>query len=159
MKTATKPELLSIEFITREEEQPDLSYLGKWSARPGPDDRTIDRREHKNIGRHQCEYFIAAMSGDDTGNPESVMQDWKRMEDYEDGEWRMVSIYATAQFRLTEDGPVHTIRSCGLWGIESDSGDEYFAEVKAEELEQLRTELHALGFEDDEIDEAAGLAE
>jgi hypothetical protein len=39
-----------------------------------------------------------------------------------------------------------TIRSGGLWGIESDSGDDYLTEVENEQLDELKDELHAIGF-------------
>jgi hypothetical protein len=39
-----------------------------------------------------------------------------------------------------------TITSGGLYGIESDSDADYFAEVEQEQLAELRGQLHVIGF-------------
>lgn len=74
-----------------------------------------------------------------------VRQDYERMEDLNRGGWYFVGVAAEAQIQLTYFGPFQDISSGGLWGIESDSGD-YFKEVEAEQLSELRQQLHALGF-------------
>ena len=155
MATATyQPELLDVSIERMVDSDPDFSYLGEYSAKPGPDDRTIDRnkdgRGHYHNGRR---YFIAAMSGTDTGNPESVMQDYKRMEAYNDGEWHYLGIRAVAIVRLTEDGPKQKITSGGLWGIESDSDESCFAEVEAEQRAELADQLLAMGIDPEAVSE------
>jgi hypothetical protein len=49
---------------------------------------------------------------------------------------------------------IQEVRSGGLWGIESDSDQSYFAEIEKEELSSLVTILEELGFERTAIDEA-----
>jgi hypothetical protein len=44
------------------------------------------------------------------------------------------------------------IRSSGLWGIESDSGDDYFKEVALEQLDELENMLQAIGIPQTEVD-------
>lgn len=41
---------------------------------------------------------------------------------------------------------INHISSGGLWGIESDSGEEYLKNVTIEELSELRTTLVGMGF-------------
>lgn len=60
--------------------------------------------------------------------------------------WGMVGIRADAE--IVACGVVQTISSAGLWGVESDSSDEHFAEIASDELDALRdilTELGAVG--------------
>lgn len=71
------------------------------------------------------------------------MQDYRRAEDYGNG-WSYVGIYAEATIEV--NGREQTIRSGGCYGIESDSGEDYFAEVAADALNELAADLSALGF-------------
>ncbi len=98
------------------------------------------------MGWHEYRYFNAALSAEETGNPESVEQDYRRMETLNRGDWCFIGIYAVAEVQLQTRGTIQTIRSPGLWGIESDSGDDYFDEVGKEELASLVSELQAAGF-------------
>lgn len=76
-----------------------------------------------------------------------VRQDFERMESLNDGQWYYICIRAEATVQLTATFfPTQTIMSGGLYGIESDSGKDNFAEVEQEQLGQLREQLMALGF-------------
>lgn len=134
---------------------PDLSWIGCYKNQPGPDDRTIDRKERGDMGRHEYRYFIAANSAKDTGCETSVEEDYQRFEAYNRNDWQMVGVRAVAEVQLAENGPIQRITSGGLWGIESDAGD-YFRTVENEQLAELRNELELLEFTTDEIDEAFG---
>lgn len=68
-------------------------------------------------------------------------------------DWHMIGIVAEAE--ITVAGVIQTITSGGLWGIESDSSDDYLREVADEELAALRDILVGLGFAADAIDGAA----
>jgi hypothetical protein len=146
MKTLTARKILSVELRREVDSSPDNSHLGEYSDRPGPDDRTIDRQERGDMGRDEFRYFIAAVSGEDTGNPDSVEQDYQRMESLNRGDWFSFGVSAVAEVQLTPGGVIQKIRSGGLWGIESDSDKSYFAEVESEQLAELRGELEQLGF-------------
>lgn len=68
-----------------------------------------------------------------------------RMADWRAGAWEYVGVVAVATIAI----PIgqgsfvnHTMRSAGLWGVESDCGDyirQTFEEEKAELLEQIKT--------------------
>lgn len=95
------------------------------------------------------EYRFFNTSGNYTGEPASdvikyTIQDYERMESLNAGNWGFIGVQAEAQIEI--DGISQTITSGGLWGIESDSGAEYLAGVAEEELNELRTQLHAIGF-------------
>lgn len=142
----------AVEVKREVDDCPDLSYLGEYTSQPGDDDKTIDREERGDRGRHEYRYFVAAMSGEDTGNPESVEQDYRRMEDYNRNEWCMLGITAVAQVSL--NGVIQTIHSGGIWGIESDSDKDYLEEMAQEQLNELREQLKAIGFKANQIDNA-----
>lgn len=136
--------LESIEVVTEVEEYPDLSHLGEFSDTPGPDDRTIDRRERGTQGRGELRYFVAAHSPEETGNPESVEQDWERMEAY-GTTWHHIGVRAVAKVHVART--TQTIESSGLWGIASDSDEEYLNRVAQNELTELRQVLGGFGVE------------
>ena len=88
-------------------------------------------------------------SNTDEENRTYAKQDYERMADLDRGCWGFVGIRAEAEIAIPNgngSATLQTIRSGGLWGIESDSGDDYFTEVGNEELADLKTQLHALGF-------------
>lgn len=73
-------------------------------------------------------------------------EDEARLADYGNG-WDMVGIRASIELRIPAGGGVsilQTIESPGLWGIESDSGNSYFADVFEEECNTLETMLKEL---------------
>ena len=74
-----------------------------------------------------------------------VRQDYARMQAANRGDWCYMGVRAEAQVQL--DGDLRqTVISGGLWGIESDSDESYFADVEREELAVLRSQLQAIGF-------------
>jgi hypothetical protein len=88
----------------------------------------------------------------DDDSPDLSLLGEQRMERYGNS-WGMIGIRAEAMVRLGR-GRFTTVTSGGLWGIESDSGDDYFAEVGREELNDLRATLSDMGFTPAAIDEA-----
>jgi hypothetical protein len=150
--TKTAKRIMGVKVERIVDDCPDLSHLGEYTSRPAEDAVTIDRQERGDMGRHEFRYFIASMSAEDTGNPKSVEQDYERCEAYNRGEWCMMGVQAVATIEV--NGIRQTIRSGGLWGIESDSGSDYFGEVGEQELDDLRGMLAELGFSAEEIGEA-----
>jgi hypothetical protein len=73
-------------------------------------------------------------------------QDRKRLAEYRRGGWYMVGIRARANISIPHSGytTMYSLESPGLWGIESDSGEPYFAEVFEEEKQQLLADISKL---------------
>jgi len=72
----------------------------------------------------------------------------ERKAQYERGAFNFVGVRAVIAIPLPDnDGCTTTvyITSSGLWGIESDSGEQYFADVFNEECGELCKTLTALG--------------
>lgn len=71
------------------------------------------------------------------------LQDYNRARTFGD-QWSYIGIRAQADVYI--DSLRQTLTSGGLWGVETDSDQSYFAEIAQEELSQLRQQLHAIGF-------------
>lgn len=78
-------------------------------------------------------------------------EDAKRLAAYRKGDWHFVGIRAKALIRVdTYTGErlsytvFHELTSPGLYGIESDSSEDYFKEVFADECAQLRSDIEAM---------------
>jgi hypothetical protein len=153
--TSERKRILSVTIKHTIDADPDTSYLGEYSGR-ATSDFSIDRRERGDAGRNEFQYFNPSFNyvdknGKPTDNltPEEVTayteQDYQRMEALNNCGWHYLGISATAEVQLTGD-LTQKVRSGGLWGIESDSDKSYFAEVESDELANLKTELHAMGF-------------
>lgn len=75
--------------------------------------------------------------------PEYAAEDQRRIESWRRDEWTFIGIYA--EVKLIVDGTIQHIRTPGLWGIESDSGKDYFKEVAKDEYDELVGILGKLG--------------
>ena len=73
-------------------------------------------------------------------------QDAERLAAYYKGEWHFIGIRAVATIKVAHvcSTTSYQIKSAGLWGIESDSGEGYLNEVYQEECEQLRADIEAM---------------
>jgi hypothetical protein len=67
----------------------------------------------------------------------------ERLEAFHRGLWHMVGIYAVANVDVA--GQTEQFRSPGLWGIESDSGRDYFQHVGRDEYNELARDLRQMG--------------
>lgn len=141
MKTPTIVKRSSFKMVTLPDDSPDLSYLGEYSHTP-KSAHSIDRFAEGRGGadRHTLRYFTPALTGEETGNPESPEQDFQRMEALCRGEWSMIGIRAevTIQVPTKQGGSIlQTLRSPGLWGIESDSDKAHLDEVFSDQCDIL----------------------
>ena len=109
--------------------------------------------------RHSYEYFNPNHENykdlPDDEIRKYCLQDYERIEAYNNQDWCFIGIRAEAEIGfpyMTEGRGGRTyyktepITSGGLWGLESDSGADYFKEVESDELHELREELKAIGF-------------
>ncbi len=71
----------------------------------------------------------------------------ERLAEYRRGDFDFVGVRAVVELRIPygQDFILHTVESPGLWGIESDSGDDYFRLVFTEESDILADMLAELG--------------
>ena len=89
----------------------------------------------------------------------------ERMDKYNYGGWYSMGIRAECVVSRRVGGGnrrLETFTSGGLWGIESDSGDDYLNEVAQDELDDLKEHLKAFGItlkldELPELDETVNL--
>ncbi len=92
------------------------------------------------------------------GSLEAAVANRRRLRSLQAGDWYFVGVRVAVDIGfVTEFGGQSnrfTLDSAGLWGIESDSGAEYFASVAAEEWDGLADELRALGFTDAQLVDA-----
>ena len=72
----------------------------------------------------------------DLGNTKDNELQKKRLEEYHNGYFELIGIYAVAEV-LTSDNQIQKIESTGLWGIESDSGEEYLDTIRKEQIDEL----------------------
>lgn len=159
-KPKTIRRLVKLDILAETDPSPDLSWLGEYSNTPGPPDKTIDRQERGDMRRNEFRYFIAANSAAQTGNPESVLQDYKRMEELTYGS---LSVYCVSVRAVIDSARVRSwfcfhLDSSTCGGIESDNGEEYIRQIGGEQIEDIRPELNDLGFTDDTINEALKIA-
>lgn len=170
-----KNKILSVRIERTVDTDADTSLLGKYTSTPS--EWAICR-----YGEHQGE-FVRDLSGDDSlpgcsrehrfflpnvenyaGVDESelrkyCLQDFERMESLERGGWCYLGIIAKAEIWNPRTKVTQTIRSGGLWGIESDSDEAYLKSVGDEQLDELAMELESLGFGDRAIKHAFKSAE
>ena len=151
------------------DESPDTAWLGEYTDDLGPGviireydefyekiptemERDVDGRflgkaepELPSKGRN-FRGFIPYAGGEKPGTKEFYkygMQDYKRMEGLNNGDWGFIGIQAEAKVSYAIGGGsrrLEDLTSGGLWGIESDSGD-YLAEVVKDELIDLKSHL------------------
>lgn len=117
-----------------------------------------------DMGRNEYRYFNPSFnyikkdgSPADNLTPEDIRkytrEDYNRMESLSRGDWSFVGIRAEAEVISTVQesgsnwhGVIQTVSSGGLYGIESDAEDSYLESVERDELDNLKSELVALGF-------------
>ncbi len=167
MKTR-KPKILKVWIEHRPDSYPDTSHLGEYSSKQA-NEFAIDRVANGDAGRNEYRWFNPSFNYvKDNGElcdgltPADVrnytQQDYQRMEQFNRGILCYLGIIAKAEVQLTTYA-VQVLHSVGLWGVESDSGDNYLGEVATEELSSLRTELEAIGFGKRAIDRAFATVE
>jgi hypothetical protein len=159
----------SIEKVTVKrvvDESPDLSCIGEYSD--NATDWSIEREsgeyvadlpeDHETPTRgREYRYFTPYAGGETPGTAdyrEYGLQDFKRMESLNRGDWCMIGIVAEAEV-LIPSGPdschVQHITGGSLWGIESDSDNAFLETIARECLGELQQQLEAIGISASDI--------
>lgn len=133
------------EMLKEHDANPDLSWLGEYSNQRKAKN-SIDRKAEGDMERNQYRFFTPTQTAEETGNPNSESEDYKRMEQFQNGSVCMIGIRAQATIKIPLNGSTYlqTFKSPGVWSIESDSGDEYFKEVFGEECALLAEMIASL---------------
>ena len=151
---------------TLEDKDPDLSYLGEYTddLRPGvwvrdADTWFEDLPAKTNLLRttRESRGFLPYACGKTPGTKlyrKYGKQAYRRMESYLQGDWRTIGIRASVDIPIADT--TQTLRSNGVWGIESDRSRSYLQEVAREELSTLQKILATLNLTltDSEIETA-----
>lgn len=121
-------------------------YCGKLEANCDNNDHGFDSI---SIERGREYRYFNPNADNYQGEPDAdirkyCLQDYKRMRALANGDWCYIGIQATSEIVIKSI--VQTIHSSGLWGIESDSGEAEIHLTEKEQLEELRDQLHAVGF-------------
>lgn len=72
--------------------------------------------------------------------------DAARLAAFKRGDWYMLGVRARAKVEISRPGytTCYEITSPGLWNVESDSGEDYLAEIFKDECAILRADIDAL---------------
>lgn len=127
------------------DEYPDLSYLETTASshfgKDGANWLHVSREDRIKVVKEHGTVWDACIA--------YALQDKERLAAYNRGEWHMLGISAKATVLIpTETVPpswkIQEITSGGLWGIESDSDEEYLKQVEDEQVAELRRYLQIL---------------
>jgi len=156
--------ILSIEAYRNEDIFSDADNLGRYTEKLGagvivcelgeffedlPEGTEIPKR--MGLGRGFLPY-AGGLTTDDPDYKTCGKQDFARMESLNNGEWGYIGVKASA--RIEVSGVILEITSGGVWGIESDSGEDFIQEIEREQLSGLKGILQELGFSAEEINAA-----
>jgi hypothetical protein len=74
-------------------------------------------------------------------------EDQRRLDAWHNDEWSFIGIQARAHITVVSNGvgAMYTMTSPGLWGVESDSGEDYLEEIYAQEKATLLGHLAQMG--------------
>ena len=130
----------SIKVKRLDDENPDLSHLES-SVLNGKIDSCCYSQEDYDNDRENTEKYIR--------------QDNERLESY-GSSWWMLGVVAEAQVSYDigqGNRRLECFTSGGIWGVESDSGEDYFETLEQEELNDLKQHLETFGVDVSNFDE------
>lgn len=156
----------SIKIERLNDEDADTSYIGQYTddaadwnieRNSGEYVANLTEEQREAIPQHSREYrFFKPYAGGEKAGTEEYQkygkQDFQRMESLQRGNWRFIGIRAVA--KIVVNDTIQKITSGGLWGTESDSGNDYLSQVGSDEFASLKIQLLELGFTAEQIDAA-----
>lgn len=139
MNDLEKPRILemSVSFVHDIYGRPD--WMGEYSNEPG--EGAIDLWERYGERRDRLRYFTPC-------DPENAEEDLERYEDFEKGKWSLMGVdVRVTVFTVYRGLWLKSEFRESLWGICSDSEEEYIDECAIGCLENIQKELKTLGIE------------
>ena len=143
--TEIRAHVESIKTIRVIDDNPDLSYLKtSYSDYYGEDGSNWLR-----LSKEDKQKVIKKYGSLQDASIVYMAQDEHRLQEYYEGKWHMLGISAEATVLIPagSEPPTYKIQkitSGGLWGIESDSNEEYLKQVEKEQVDELRGYLRIL---------------
>lgn len=142
-----------IRIVREIDTDPDLSYMGAYCNVLPPSTQGwqyVDRKKRGDWSRNEFPYWVGGHNYTSgvgaVQRRKYTLEDYERMEAYNRGDWHCLGIHAQAQIDIGGTAsPLQTIRSGGLWGIDSDSGDDSLRSVEDEQLSCLALLLAEIG--------------
>jgi len=161
--TKTRPVVSEVKIEMISEECPDTSYLGEYTDEYDTNhicchcgeylgDAEGENNEHDCPTSNRDYNYFKPYAGEEKPGTETYkkygLQDFKRMESLNNGNWYFMGIQAKAVVKYpigSGNWRLETFTSGGLWGIESDSDEDYIESIKAEQLDDLKAHLEQFG--------------
>lgn len=125
-----KPRINSIRIRWEIDESPDLSWMESTISEDGKTIISSCRYTQKDLDEHPIR------------TRRYIREDMERLERFNSGDLWMLGCYTEAE--ITVNDTIQTIRSGGLWGIESDTDHPYRETIAGEEYDNLMVQLEAL---------------
>jgi len=143
--------ILEDEIFWMEEWEEDETHPVVYDAMQTALNKFFNRQHDCPHSIRKCNYFKPYACGEPEGSKNYQnygLEDYKRMEALNRGDFSFIGIMAEATVSYsTGNGNrrLETFTSGGLWGIESDSSDDYIKEVEEQELDDLKEHLTKFG--------------
>ena len=134
---------IKIEIKRIVDENPDLSFL---ETTPEYHYGT-DGSNWRHVSEEDKQRVISQYGSIWNACVEYTKQDKKRLDDYNRGIWEMIGIRAVATIHIPVNGDtvkIQSIDSGGLFGIESDSSDDYIKDIGREQIAEVKNYLRIL---------------
>jgi hypothetical protein len=135
------------------DDYPDISYLGTFSNTPAAQFSILRSEEITGVEKGTYPYFNAA----NVDSMEQAMENYQRALAFDRGDVVSLGVRAAAHVKTSANGKewmLHTIKTGGLYGVDSDSEQDYFSEIATQELAELCDVLREFGFTQQDIDNA-----
>ena len=166
MNNKFKIESIAIEH--KLDDNPDTSFIGEYTSDLDDgvlvrqydkfyEDLTEEEKDQINTRNREYTGFEPYAGGEKLGTKEYKeygLQDYKRMEQLNNGDFSFMGIIAHANIYLEENGrsTYQKITSGGIWGVESDSDKSYIEEIEKEQTEDLKHQLEHLNVDTSNFD-------
>jgi hypothetical protein len=119
------------------------------------EDHTSDEEYEPETMPREYSFFYPSDTGEKIGTElyrKYSLENYKRVEDLNNSQWCYIGLIVETTVHI--DNTLSDTITESLWGIESDSGREYFNGEIEELKESVKAQLSKMGFSDDEINQS-----